>query len=373
MEPLQKISFVLLSQESAESKQIMHQIVNSRDKQQAQLNISILPFLSSVCDGWVTLIKSQSIDIDLPNIENIPFEKLVKSTRVSYKLYSDKKHNKINNKLQKAGSERLALLKTDYNFLQKKFIKRFGQKDLGIFTIDDVPYGNTSQLSIYLEKILDLKPTTSGFEKNSSSLLMEYSEYLASFINSVITQPFKNSIDESKSLSLESNKLRHDDYFFYDKKRKNLLGGNLPIDTQLFLFNIFCQNNFINNVMPMVFKASGSLFYRSKLQTYLTSINCLSLILKKHSHSINERQIQTIKQLVEEKEKYFTFENELRNNIFHYDIKEVPVSIFKDANHYFEEMIEYSVGTDFEYFIRRIDSSLSTINQLLCDLIIYNL
>lgn len=375
MVPLQKVSFVLLSQESAEAKQIMHQIINSRAKQQAQLNISIMPFLSSVCDGWVTLFKSQSMEIDFPNIENIPFDKLVKSTRVSYKLYSDKKHNKINNKLQKAGSERLALLKTDYNFLQGKFIKRFGQKDLGVFTLDDVPYGNTSQLSIYSEKILDLKSTESlrRFEKNSSSLLMEYSEYLASFINSVLTQPFKNSIDENKRLLIDSKRLKHNDYFFYDKKRKNLLGGNLPVDTQLFLFNIFCQNNFMNNVMPMVFQTSGSFFYRFKLQAYLTSINSLSLILKKYSHSINERQTQTIKQLVEEKEKYFTFENELRNNIFHYGIKEIPISIFKDANHYFEEMIEYSVGIDFDYFIKRIDLSFSIINQLLCDLVRYNL
>lgn len=353
----------------------MYQLANSRFKQQDQLSISIIPFLSSVCDGWLTLFKLHNMDMELPNIENIPFDKLVKSTRVSYKLYSDKKHNKINNKLQKAGLERLALLKTDYNFLQKKIVKLFGQKDLGVFTLDGVPYGNTSQLSIYLEKVLDLKSTSSlsDLEKNSSLFLTKYSEYIASFINSVITQPFKNSIDEKKSLSLDSNRLKHDDYFFYDEKRKNLLGGNLPIDTQLFLFNILCQNNFINNVMPIVFQTSGSLFYRSKLQTYLTSINCLSLILKKHSHSINERQIQTIKQLVEEKEKYFTFENKLRNNIFHYGIQEVPVSIFKDTNHYFEEMVEYSVGINFDYFISSVDRSCSIINQLLCELVIYKL
>lgn len=372
METLQKISFVMLSQESAESKQIIYQLVNSKSKQQSQLGISIIPFLSSVCDGWLTLFRSQSIDVELPNIENIPFDKLVKSTRVSYKLYSDKKHNKINNKLQKAGLERLDLLKKDYNFLQKKYVKLFGQKDIGVFTLDGVPYGNTSQLSIYLEKILDLKSTTSlsDFEKNSSLFLMKYSEYIASFINSVITQPYKNNIDENKRLSLDSNILKHNDYFFYDEKRKNLLGGNLPIDTQLFLFNILCQNNFINNVLPIVFQTSGSLLYRSKLQTYLTSINCLSLILKKYSYFINKRQIQTIRHLVEEKEIYFTFENKLRNNIFHYDVQEIPVSIFKDKNRYFEEMVEYSVGIDFDSFIKRIDESCSIINQLLCDLVI---
>ena len=216
MEPLQKISFILLSQESAATKQIMHQLVNSRFKKQDQLAISIIPFLSSVCDGWLTLFNSFNIDIDLPNIEDVPFPKLVKSTRVSYKLYSDKKHNKINNMLQNEGLERLALLKKDYNFLQRKFIKLFGQKDLGVFTVDGFPYGNTSQLSIYLKKIVELKPTTSlsDREKNASLFLTKYSEHLALFINSVVTQHFSDSIDEKKCLSLDSNRLKHSDYFF---------------------------------------------------------------------------------------------------------------------------------------------------------------
>ena len=107
IEPLQKVSFILLSQESAEAKQIIHQLVNSRFKQQEELSISIIPFLSSVCDGWLSFFQSQNIDMELSFIENISFDKLVKSTRVSYKLYSDKKQNKINNKLQDDGLKRL--------------------------------------------------------------------------------------------------------------------------------------------------------------------------------------------------------------------------------------------------------------------------
>ena len=201
MEPLQKISFVLLSQESAESKQIMYQLANSRFKQQDQLSISIIPFLSSVCDGWLTLFKLHNMDMELPNIENIPFDKLVKSTRVSYKLYSDKKHNKINNKLQKAGLERLALLKTDYNFLQKKIVKLFGQKDLGVFTLDGVPYGNTSQLSIYLEKVLDLKSTSSLSDLENNSSLFTTFPLLAHNFHNIANSVFVSST----SFSLKKN------------------------------------------------------------------------------------------------------------------------------------------------------------------------
>ncbi|MFB8675509.1 hypothetical protein [Enterococcus gallinarum] len=375
IEPLQKVSFILLSQESAEAKQIIHQLVNSRFKQQEELSISIIPFLSSVCDGWLSFFQSQNIDMELSFIENISFDKLVKSTRVSYKLYSDKKQNKINNKLQDDGLKRLYLLKTEYNFIQRKFVELFGQRDLGVFTLDGIPYGNTSQLSIYLEKIIDFNSATSltNLQKNSALFLTKYSECIASLINCVVTPSFQSGIDKKKTLILELNRLSHHDYFFYDEQRKNLLGGCLPTNTQLFLFNILCQNNFVNKVLPIVFQTSGVLYFRSKLQTYLVSVNCLSLILKRYSYNINKNQISNIKNIIEEKERIFTFENKLRNNIFHYDIQDVPISIFNDSLHYFEEMLEYCTMIDFNSLISIIDQSFLMIDQIIRDLIKYEL
>lgn len=375
IEPLQKVSFILLSQECAEAKQIIHQLVNSRFKQQEELSISIIPFLSSVCDGWLSFFQSQNIDMELSFIENISFDKLVKSTRVSYKLYSDKKQNKINNKLQDDGLKRLYLLKTEYNFIQRKFVELFGQRDLGVFTLDGIPYGNTSQLSIYLEKIIDFNSATSltNLQKNSALFLTKYSECIASLINCVVTPSFQSGIDKKKTLILELNRLSHHDYFFYDEQRKNLLGGCLPTNTQLFLFNILCQNNFVNKVLPIVFQTSGALYFRSKLQTYLVSVNCLSLILKRYSYNINKNQISNIKNIIEEKERIFTFENKLRNSIFHYDIQDVPISIFNDSLHYFEEMLEYCTMIDFNSLISIIDQSFLMIDQIIRDLIKYEL
>ncbi|SFH87803.1 hypothetical protein [Pisciglobus halotolerans] len=372
---LDEVSFVILSQESAEVKQIMHQLVNSRFQKQNQLNISIIPFLSSVCDGWLNLFELKNQYISLPKIENISLDKIIKATRVSYKLYSDRRHNKINNNLHVSGLERLDILKTDYNMLQKKWVEIFGQKDLGVFTINNIPYGNTSQLSIYLEKILNLKSSSSLYtlQKNSAHLLTSYSKYIGFFISSVVSLPYSELVDEKKRLSLDSSNLRHNDYFFYDEKRKNLLGGNLPTDTQLFLFNILCQNNFVNLVIPNVFLSSESLFYRSKLQVYLTSINCLSLILKKYSDTISKKQIQDIKYLITEKEKYFTFENKLRNNIFHYVIQDIPLTVFTNSNYYFQELVEYSVGIGFDRFISNIDNSFISINQVISGLIQYSI
>lgn len=80
-----------------------------------------------------------------------------------------------------------------------------------------------------------------------------------------------------------------------------------------------------------------------------------------------------IKNIIEEKERIFTFENKLRNNIFHYDIQDVPISIFNDSLHYFEEMLEYCTMIDFNSLISIIDQSFLMIDQIIRDLIKYEL
>lgn len=374
MEQLDRVSLTILFQESAEVKQIMYQMINTQNKEQGQLNISIIPFLSSVCDGWLNFFEEQNMDMELPSIENISFQELVKSTRVSYKLYSDKKVNKINTILKKEGISRLELLTQNYNFIQRKYIQKFGQEDLGVFFFNEVPYGNSSQMSIYLENLLSIRSIESIKNVSDETFLLatKYSENIAKFINSVVVRPYDKNINKDKKLIINSSKLTYKDYFFYDEKRNNLLNGNLPKETQLFLFNILCQNNFINNVLPSVFSFKGLLYYRSKLQTYLTSIYILSKVIKKYSSFIDDKHIIEIEQLIKEKETYFTLKNKLRNNIFHYGIKEVPIIVFNNPNLFFKEMVEYSVDFEFSLFIEKIDNSFFKINRIINELVKLN-
>lgn len=374
MEQLDKVSLTILFQESAEAKQVMYQIINTQNKEQGELNISIIPFLSSVCDGWLNFFEEQNMDMELPRIENIPFQELVKSTRVSYKLYSDKKVNQINTILRKESISRLELLTQDYNDDQKDFIRVFGQEDLGVFFYNKIPYGNSSQMSIYLENLLKIKSIESIKNINEETFLLvtKYSENIAKFISSVVIRPHDDSVKRDKKLCIDSGSLTYKDYFFDDEERNNLLGGNLPKETQLFLFNILCQNNFINYVLPSVFDSKGTLYYRSKLQTYLTSIYILSKVIKKYSTIIDDKYISEIEQLIKEKETYFTLENKLRNNIFHYGIKEVPVVVFNEPNLFFKELVEFSVGFEFSLFIEKIDNSFFKINRIINELIKLN-
>ncbi|MGT2772293.1 hypothetical protein [Streptococcus marimammalium] len=121
---LEAVSLRILFEETFEVQQIIYQIINSQDFNHYELYTGLIPFLSSIVDGLIEKLKLKKIEFT--NIGSVPFDKFVKYTRVSIKLYSDKMPNKANKKLKKEGYERLRILKTDYNFFQKSYVKSFG-------------------------------------------------------------------------------------------------------------------------------------------------------------------------------------------------------------------------------------------------------
>ena len=90
MNTLDEISFVVLSQESSEVEQMMYQLVNSSSTGLYTISIGLIPLFSSIADGWLSILESKDIETEISGTK-IPFDKLVKSTRVGYKLFSDKK------------------------------------------------------------------------------------------------------------------------------------------------------------------------------------------------------------------------------------------------------------------------------------------
>ncbi|GAA2825505.1 hypothetical protein [Pseudolactococcus raffinolactis] len=372
MNTLDEISFVVLSQESYEVEQMMYQLVNSSSTGLYTISIGLIPLFSSIADGWLSILESKDIETEISGTK-IPFDKLVKSTRVGYKLFSDKKINRITKQVQSNCNNFLSLLKSDYNFLQKIYIKCFGQQDFGVYHLNTIPFGNTSQFNIYLDSILDISTnnTFKSLENKGMSLLGEYSENLASFISST-TNSFGFSLNKELKTYVQQNQFTNTDFFFFDNKRKNILGGKLPTSTQLFLFNIYCQNNLFNYAIPYIFHSHNKLYYRSKIQSYLISINVLKKVQKKCQDLLKSEYIEEINYLIHKKELYFTFENKLRNNIFHYQIENTPISAFSDKNRFFEEMIEYHTVMKFDKFIEKIDNYLIQINSLICSIIEYD-
>lgn len=372
MNTLDEVSFTVISQESSEVEQMMYQLINSSSNELYTISIGLIPLFSSVADGWLSLLNSKDIETKISGTK-IPLDKLIKSTRVSYKLFSDKKINKITKQVQSNGDNFLSLLKSDYNFLQRIYIICFGQQDFGVYYLNTISFGNTSQFSIYLDSILNIATnnTFKILENRGISLLGEYSKNLASFISSK-SNTLGFDLNKELKTYVQENQLTNTDFFFFDKKRKNILGGKLPTSTQLFLFNIYCQNNLFNYAIPYIFNSYNKLYYRSKIQSYLVSINGLKKVQKKYRDLLDSEYIEQINYLNSEKELYFTFENKLRNNIFHYKIENTPLTAFTDQNRFFEEMIEFHTNMNFEKFIEKIDIYIVQINSLICSIINYD-
>lgn len=277
--------------------------------------------------------------------------------------------------LYNSADKRKKILETDYNFFQKFITSIVGQKDLGVFTIDDIPYGNTSQLSIYLEEIFVQNnfETLNQWILSNKEFLIDFSSTLAAFINS-ITLDFeeKFSVDPTLEMNVTNRKLNHDDKFLIDKKRRNILLGDLPMELQLQLFNILCQNNFINVLIPEIFMKTGGLLFRLKIQTYLVSVSAIKKIYLKYYHSLSSDILKNLEEIIEFKEKYFLENTQFRNNIFHYSLTEIYIENFLEYKYSFKEVVESYVEMDFDNFIKIIDEETKKINVVIKKIIKYS-
>lgn len=373
---LEALSFNILLQETIEIKQILYQINNSRDDfNKYDIYIPLLPILSSICLAWVEKFEKHKEIVNLPDIRGFNFVTLLKKVRISFKLYSDKRVQRAFKILYNSADKRKKILETDYNFFQKFITSIVGQKDLGVFTIDDIPYGNTSQLSIYLEEIFVQNnfETLNQWILSNKEFLIDFSSTLAAFINS-ITLDFeeKFSVDPTLEMNVTNRKLNHDDKFLIDKKRRNILLGDLPMELQLQLFNILCQNNFINVLIPEIFMKTGGLLFRLKIQTYLVSVSAIKKIYLKYYHSLSSDILKNLEEIIEFKEKYFLENTQFRNNIFHYSLTEISIENFLEYKYSFKEVVESYVEMDFDNFIKIIDEETKKINVVIKKIIKYS-
>ena len=372
---LDELSFLILLQETMELKQMLYQLNNSNDDfDRFEISIPFLPILSSICLAWVEKFEKHNEIVNSLDIRGIDFVTLLKKFRISFKLYSDKRVLKAFKMLNNSADKRKKILETDYNFFQKFVTRIVGQKDLGVFTIEGIPYGNTSQLSIYLEEIFVKNnfETLNQWILSNQEFLIDFSSTLATFINS-ITLDFeeKFSVDSTLEMNITNRKLSYEDKYLIDKKRRNILLGSLPMEAQLQLLNILCQNNFINVLLPEIFMKTGGLLYRLKLQTYLVSVSIIKKIYLKYSNTLSSYILKNIEEIIECKEKYFLENTQFRNNIFHYSLSGVSSKNYFGYKYYFRAVVESYVEMSFDDFIKMIDEETNKINVVIKKIINY--
>lgn len=366
MDYLENISFLILLDEIGEARQLLENLVSLNHEVFSGISIGFLPFISSIGDGIINFLPEDSFE-EFPHIGQQEFKQIITNVRVSYKQYTDKKFNKaLKMILEIEESFYLQMIK-EYDFLQKLTIKLFGQPEFGVYYFKGIPYANTNQYHIYLENILSKidRRNIPYFSDEATSLFFEYSKNLGTLINSSNLK--KIAKQSANNISIDDFELR--DFYLIDQKRRNFLIGNLPLELQLLLFNILCQNNFILYVMPVISESNRYFFTRSLVQSYLVSITALRFTDKKCSNDFSDSQRQQFKEFIDNKEKFFNITQEFRNNIFHYKIKGVPIENFINQNHLFEDLIEFHSGKTFRDFKELLIEEVIQINKLINSII----
>lgn len=166
----------------------------------------------------------------------------------------------------------------------------------------------------------------------------------------------------NKIFSLTNN-FTYQDVYFKDSRRFDAFNNTENKYWRLFLYNYYCQNNFIRNIFPVVLGVRGNFYYRMKFCTYLLSIKGLDLLLKKVPEIAEE--YFNINELINVKETIVPIKSGLRNNLFHYNIVNIPFGVFDEKRDIFKQMVEYSVKGSFEDFDNQVDKELDKYQELI--------
>ena len=353
---LKQVSYQELLIEVQEVYELIHKLTNSDVEITSYISTSLIPYLSFVCDG-LDYFHAGTKEVHSSwynNIKGIPVQKLIKENRSALKLYSEHKKNKVIPKLEDDTDLFYEFLIGNYNLIQKVFIRLFGQHDLGIYSFKRIDYANTYQL------FKNIKTLYIGNEEIIVPLMKEFGRVLANYISKAHIYPVSNT--PNKIFSLIDN-FTHKDVYFNDSKRFDAFNNTEDKYWRLFLYNYLCQNNFIRIIFPMVLGVRRNFYYRMKFCTYLLSIKSLDLLSKKVPKITEE--YSSINELINTRETIVPIKSDLRNNLFHYNIVNIPYEIFDEKGSIFEQMVEYSVMRSFEEFDNQVDQELDKYQELI--------
>lgn len=357
---LKQISYQELLIEVQEMYEILHKLVNSDRKINSQISISLIPYLSFLSDG-LDFFHEETKKVHsswYKEIEGNTLKQLIKDSRSTLKLYSDFKENQIISNLEDDTSLYYEYLTRNYNFLQNSLLKLFGQHDLGIFYFRDIDYANTYQLFKNIKKIYIAN------SKKIRPLMKELAMILSNYIFKANNYPMEKSIN--KVFSLESD-FTYKDVYFKDSKRFNAFNNFENKYWRLFIYNHYCQNNFIRYILPIILRLRGNFYYRMKFCSYLLSIKGLYLLSKRVPEIIREYPV--INELIQAREDIIPIKFTLRNNLFHYNIMNIPSEVFEKNGNIFKQMVEYSMNRPFEKFDAQVNQELNKYQELIIQIL----
>ena len=336
-----RLSNLILQRELIEAKKLLLNFNEYPNEVKHELSMAIFPYVSLVCMGY-----EEVNGIDDEDLKNI-----IKNMRTSLKLFSDQKINKVTKIINKLRSNYL-------EFVNGDIVNTF---DLGVYLINKKPYLNTYQVQLYFSVKYSSKKI---FEYHNGKDLLLISENITNFIMKK-SKVFDYS-DILCKYYYHNYKIKKFELNSIDFKSEVLAKNNKTNSSQIImLFIIFCQLNFLHNVLPMFLNVNASLYYRIKYIIYLNVRKVLLQFINVYDNISNHKVVNDIIQANR-------ICNELRNNIFHYNIKLEKIKMekilgnkckisLKSIIDIFSDELDILVDSDIYEFESYIDEILSII------------
>ena len=337
----ERLSNLILQRELIEAKKLLLNFNEYPNEVKHELSMVIFPYVSLVCMGY-----EEVNGIDDEDLKNI-----IKNMRTSLKLFSDQKINKVTKIINKLRSNYL-------EFVNGDIVNTF---DLGVYLINKKPYLNTYQVQLYFSVKYSSKKI---FEYHNGKDLMLISENITNFI-----MKKSKAFDYSDILCkyyYHNYKIKKFELNSIDFKSEVLAKDNKTNSSQIImLFIIFCQLNFLRNVLPMFLNVNASLYYRIKYIIYLNVRKVLLQFINIYDNISNHKVVKDIIQANR-------ICNDLRNNIFHYNIKLEKIKMekilgnkckisLKSIIDIFSDELDILVDSDIYEFESYIEEILSII------------
>ncbi|MCC3648147.1 hypothetical protein JGK52_15910 [Cytobacillus oceanisediminis] len=363
---LLQVSRSQLISEVYESKKMIYRLINLPEDIQSNISISLLPYLSMICDGIDSLFQTQDTVVLSSKFEDIngkSFTTLIKKIRASSKLLTDKRNLRTSIKMLDSETKKFhdELIK-DYTEEQLAYVKAFGQDDLGVFYYKNKPYANSSQMNLYIKPF---NSTVREVGKDALKFSMQAAMYINGF-NSVLegkTRPYLKQEDYITNINSED--LLPQDYIYSEEKHRNIFNNVIDKRVSLYLMNMQCQLNFALNILDLLID-EHPLKYRIQLLIYYYSVQAIDFAFSSSYLEELEEQHETITAVIETHKRIFNG-NTFRNNLFHYNLSEEINSSL--GENYFEIMVETLTCTSLGNLLTTIYKEMDIVENLIKEII----
>ncbi|WP_255288836.1 hypothetical protein [Bacillus cereus] len=163
--------------------------------------------------------------------------------------------------------------------------------------------------------------------------------------------------------------VKNEDYRFSLEDRIPLFGNDIDDDINIILFNILCGINYALVILPQVLSKETNLYKRIVSICCYSSIQALGKLLRTDEQS--SRYYGAVERKKEINNIISTTNNlyvpSLRNNIFHYGIREDDLKVICKEIPFLCGLVEANIGISVSEFMQNQDVILVRLQKLLTD------